>query len=114
MTWWHVLQHWLAVHTGTVNESGPYYGFWSGFGSDIGEVAIIGGLIGVARNHNCHVKGCWRWAHHEYEMDGATYKLCRIHHPATPDRLHGAEKFLEHHLAQVEGTNDSTNSSVGH
>ena len=114
MTWWHVLQHWLAVHTGTVNESGPYYGFWSGFGSDIGEVAIIGGLIGVARNHNCHVKGCWRWAHHEYEMDGATYKLCRIHHPATSDRLHGAEKFLEHHHAQLEGTNDSTNSSVGH
>ena len=114
MTWWHVLQHWLAVHTGTVNESGPYYGFWSGFGSDIGEVAIIGGLIGVARNHNCHVKGCWRWAHHEYTMDGASYKLCRIHHPATPDRLHGAEVFLEHHLAELEGKNDSTHASVGH
>ena len=24
------VNHWLAVHTGTVNESGPYYGFWSG------------------------------------------------------------------------------------
>jgi hypothetical protein len=21
--------HWLQVHTGTVNEPGPYYGFWS-------------------------------------------------------------------------------------
>ena len=21
--------HWLEVHTGTVNEPGPYYGFWS-------------------------------------------------------------------------------------
>jgi hypothetical protein len=28
------VDHWLAVHTGTVNEPGPYYGFWSGFGSD--------------------------------------------------------------------------------
>jgi hypothetical protein len=28
------VDHWPAVHTGTVNEPGPYYGFWSGFGSD--------------------------------------------------------------------------------
>lgn len=21
--------YWLQVHTGTINESGPYYGFWS-------------------------------------------------------------------------------------
>ena len=32
--------HWLQVHTGTVNEPGPYYGFWSGFGSDIAEFSI--------------------------------------------------------------------------
>lgn len=31
MHWWHVLQHWLAVHTGTVNESGPFYGFSPSF-----------------------------------------------------------------------------------
>jgi hypothetical protein len=37
-----VVDHWLAVHTGTVNEPGPYYGFWSGFGSDIAEFGIIG------------------------------------------------------------------------
>jgi len=32
-----LVNHWLAVHTGTVNEPGPYYGFWSGFGSDLAE-----------------------------------------------------------------------------
>jgi len=40
------LLHWLAVHTGTVDEAGPYYGFWSGFGSDLGEAALIGAVIG--------------------------------------------------------------------
>jgi hypothetical protein len=34
--------HWLEVHTGTVNEPGPYYGFWSGFGSDLEEFGILG------------------------------------------------------------------------
>jgi hypothetical protein len=38
---------WLQVHTGTVNESGPYYGFWSGFGSDLEEFGILG-AIGAA------------------------------------------------------------------
>jgi hypothetical protein len=27
--------YWLQLHTGTINEPGPYYGFWSGFGSDL-------------------------------------------------------------------------------
>ena len=113
MNWWHALQHWLAVHTGTVNESGPYYGFWSGFGSDIGEVAIIGGVIQLYRKHNCHVRGCLRIAHHEYTMGGVVYHLCRKHHPATPNELQHAETFLEHHLSQQEGTSDA-HADLGH
>jgi len=34
--------HWFQVHTGIVNEPGPYYGFWSGFGSDLEEFGILG------------------------------------------------------------------------
>src|SRR3954467_10579080 len=30
------LGNWLQVHLGIVDEAGPYYGFWSGFGSDLG------------------------------------------------------------------------------
>ena len=26
------LGHWLQVHLGIIDEAGPYYGFWSGFG----------------------------------------------------------------------------------
>ena len=106
--------HWIEVHTGTVNESGPYYVLWSGFGSDIGEIAIIGGLLQILHHHNCHVKGCWRIARHTYQMDGAEYKLCRKHHPATPSRLHTAEVFLTHHAAKLEGNSDSTSALVGH
>lgn len=72
---WHgVAWHWVEVHTGTVNESGPYYGFFSGFGSDIGEVTLIAGVIALYRQHNCHQPGCWRLAKHE-TAEG--YKLCK-------------------------------------
>lgn len=77
MNW---LLHWLAVHTGTVNEAGPYYGFWSGFGSDIGEVTIIGGMAAVYRRHNCHEPWCWRIGRHPVE--GTPFSACRRHHPA--------------------------------
>ena len=56
--------HWLQVHTGTVNEPGPYYGFWSGFGSDLEEFGILGaigaGIYQLVKKYNCHEPGCWR------------------------------------------------------
>ena len=36
--------YWFQVHTGINNESGSYYGFWSGFGSDIEEFGILGAI----------------------------------------------------------------------
>ena len=55
---------WLQVHTGTINESGPYYGFWSGFGSDLEEFGILGaigaGIYQLIKKYNCHEPGCWR------------------------------------------------------
>jgi hypothetical protein len=79
--------HWFEVHTGTVNESGPYYGFWSGFGSDIGEATILVGLVTVYRHHNCHVKGC---AHLGRKVDGTPYVACPKHHP---DHVGGKRKI---------------------
>jgi len=73
------LFHWFEVHTGTVNESGPYYGFWSGFGSDIGEATLIVGVWAAWRHHNCHVKGCIRLGR---PVDGTPYVACPRHHPA--------------------------------
>lgn len=41
--------------------TGRWYNFWSGFGSDIGELAIVAALY---RHVNCSTKGCWRLGHH--------------------------------------------------
>jgi hypothetical protein len=98
MHWLHFLQHWLAVHTGTLNEPGPYYGFWSGFGSDIGEVVLIGGLVGIYRKHNCHVKGCWRIAHHPVE--GTPWLVCRKHHPKIEEKPTAEQVASDHAAAQ--------------
>jgi hypothetical protein len=75
--------HWLQVHTGTVNEPGPYYGFWSGFGSDLTEFGVIGaiatGVYQVVRKYNCHHPGCWRVGAHP--AAGGQFSLCYRHHP---------------------------------
>jgi len=78
VSWLEPLLHWLAVHTGTVNEAGPYYGFWSGFGSDLGEVTLIGAVLGTYYKHNCHHPRCWRVGRHV--VDGTPW--CNKHHEA--------------------------------
>jgi len=75
--------HWLQLHTGTVNEAGPYYGFWSGFGSDIAEFGILGAigtaLYQLVKKVNCHEPGCWRVGTHS--AAGGQFMLCYRHHP---------------------------------
>lgn len=53
---------WGFLHAlGIDDVSGRWYAFWSGFGSDLGELAIVG----VLWHHlNCHQDGCWRIARH--------------------------------------------------
>lgn len=86
-----MLWHWILTFTGSNNESGTAYGFWSGFGSDIGEVVIIGGLVSMYRKHNCEVHGCWRLGRHR---TAGGHVVCRTHHP--DDRL-TAEQVAEAH-----------------
>lgn len=74
-----MIWHWLLHVMGVDNVSGPWYGFWSGFGSDIGELAIVGSLLAVVRRHNCHVRRCWRVGRHP--VAGTGYMVCRRHHP---------------------------------
>jgi hypothetical protein len=75
--------YWLQVHTGTINESGPYYGFWSGFGSDLEEFGILGaigaGIYQLVKKYNCHEPGCWRVGQHP--AAGGQFLLCYRHHP---------------------------------
>lgn len=90
--WW-----WIEVRTGTVNEPGAYYGFFSGFGSDLGEVTLLAGVVAVYRHHNCHTKGCWRLAKHE--VAGTPYKVCRHCHPTIPKRAPTLNELHELHEA---------------
>ena len=75
--------HWFQVHTGIVDETGPYYGFWSGFGSDLTEFGVIGAIATavyqLVKKYNCHEPGCWRVGNHP-AADGQ-FSLCYRHHP---------------------------------
>jgi hypothetical protein len=71
---------WTFLHAfGIDDTTGRWYAFWSGAGSDIGELAIVGALIAMVRQHNCEVHRCWRLGRHVVE--GTGQKVCRKHHP---------------------------------
>lgn len=72
---------WLAHILGLDNLSGPWYGFWSGVGSDLGEVALFGALWGIIRRHNCDVHRCWRFGILPTVRDGVQHHVCKRHHP---------------------------------
>jgi hypothetical protein len=95
-----VVRHWLALHTGVTHGGpDPFYNFWSGFGSDLGEATLITAVgVGVytgVRKVNCHTKGCWRIGHHV--LEGTPYILCRRHHPYVPTGGATHEHILEQH-----------------
>ena len=79
----YTVNSWLAVHTGVVDEPGPYYAFWSGFGSDIAEFGLVGavttGVYQLVKKYNCHQPGCWRIGNHP--AAGGQFYLCWRHHP---------------------------------
>jgi hypothetical protein len=68
----HLLYHILGF-AGT----GSYYGFWSGFGSDISEFAVFLGIIGLIKKHQCHQAWCWRFGHYKEDEQGTV--KCRKH-----------------------------------
>ncbi len=85
LTWywlWHPLQ-------------GPGYQFWSGIGSDIGQVTLITGLAAAYWQHSCHVGRCWRPGRHP--VDGTPYKACRKHHPSLSNGRVTAEHIAQAH-----------------
>jgi len=67
--------HWFLTVSGTNNTSGLWYGFWSGFGSDLTEFAILGSIFVVYKNHKC--PSCWRVG--RVAVEGTPYKTCHKH-----------------------------------
>lgn len=98
--------------------SGPFYGFWSGVGSDFSELAIVGAVIAAYRHHNCHVKGClWLGKH---KVDGTPFVVCAKHHPAIPDGgVSHEDVVVAHQIAEgvcpptADGSSDSRSNSAG-
>lgn len=71
--------HWLSVAINTYLGhplTGAGYQWWSGAGSDIGEVTVIGIALGWWRHHNCEERGCWRLGHAHPEHGRP---VCRHH-----------------------------------
>jgi len=94
--------HGLLIWFGITNAAGHAYSFWSGIGSDLGEITIIGGLLMVLRKHNCEVHGCWRLGRH---TTAGGHTVCRKHHP--DDRLTARDVQDAHRAAlQSVGTRE--------
>lgn len=89
VTFWAAVGHFFGLDNG----SGPNYLWWSGIGSDISEVAIVGGLIALYRRHVCHLDGCHRIARHTV----GPYAVCTRHHP---DHSAG-QKITPAHIARA-------------
>jgi hypothetical protein len=98
------VNHWLAVHTGIVDMSGPYYAFWSGFGSDIAEFGLVGtavtGVYQLNRKFNCHQRGCWRVGTHP--AAGGQFLLCARHHPDYHGKKPTRELIEQLHRLHIE------------
>jgi hypothetical protein len=48
---WHWLLNFMGINFGQNPFSTHMYNFWSGFGGDITEFALIGTLVAIYRNH---------------------------------------------------------------
>lgn len=79
--------HLLLRLLGVDDLSGPWYGFWSGFGSDLAYIGIIWALV---KRHNCHVRWCWRIGLYP----AGEFRVCRRHHPeGAPSPQRVAERY---------------------
>jgi hypothetical protein len=106
------LQHWIAIHSGSDFEMcggspcpvQPYYNWWSGPGSDLGEVTLITAILTpaiiAARHRNCATRGCWRLTDQVIEDDRShvKYRRCHRHHPCIPNE-HARHGILRHHMS---------------
>src|SRR5262245_37380821 len=98
------VNHWLAVHTGIVDMSGPYYAFWTGFGADLAEFSLVGaavtGLYQLNRKYNCNQRGCWRIGTHS--AAGGKFLLCYRHHPDYQGKKPSRELIEQLHRQHIE------------
>jgi hypothetical protein len=103
--------HWLLSITGISGRSTYASNFWGGFGSDLGELAVLGLLW---RKVNCHAKGCYRVGLHH--VDGTPYITCKKHHPVHPGSAAATAEDIAraHHRSHVaRATEAAVTTAVG-
>ncbi len=76
---------------------GDGYNFWSGVGSDFGELTIVVAILAWWRHRNCQVKRCWRI--HLTQPTDAGHYVCKHHHPAHESDSLSAEYVQAAHEA---------------
>lgn len=98
---WHPLAEGANSTCSKTNHTGCGYGFWSGVGSDISEITLVGAVFALLgafwRNHDCHVIGCWRLSWMPHPVHG--HPVCRKHHPDGQGR--GEPLKAEHHTLEA-------------
>lgn len=109
-------QHWLAVHTGSLNTSGtpPNYNYWSGFGSVFPwSLGILAGLWTYVYQHtrviNCHTHGCWRLG--SYPV--GSYKVCKRCHKRVTGKHPTIEHLREVHRGSRPDSDTAGDSGAG-
>lgn len=117
---WAAVQHWIshvsgAQPAGTRGYNPVFYNWWSGPGSDLGEVTLIGAVLGSTamafRKINCHAKGCPRIGKHAVE--GTPYHVCAKHHPDVPDGGASVEHIHAHHARAKAGPSGTRRGKDG-
>lgn len=63
---------------------GRGYQFWSGAGSDFGEVTLIVGVLAAFRRWNCNERGCFR---HGYPHGDHGRPVCNKHYESHDPKL---------------------------
>lgn len=71
-----MLFHFLALVTPLDPLHNDGYQFWSGIGSDFGEITLVVGIAAWWHHNNCIMKGCYRKGHKDPEHG---HPICKKH-----------------------------------
>lgn len=99
--------NWLLHIIGADDLAGRWYGFWSGFGSDLAELTLIGAAIrAFAVWRKRHAERTAQAERHHAEMrslaigqHNETRKLAEKHHIQVLDRLEAHHESLKGYVA---------------
>jgi hypothetical protein len=120
MTFWHWIFHALGFDYGLAYGHVGSYNVWSGFGSDIGELAIIGGAIEMFRRiRERHIQKLAQDArHHAETLEQASRHHAELktqaatHHQEQLDRADVHHEALKAHMTRAAAPPAATRAAA--